>query len=126
MKMFNQTAWFIDQQYIWKKCIDIFYFLHGGINKGKVASETTAFGCVCPGMPRQSLASLDLQLIRLACGLYHIKNNSKWNISWFRWKQRCFSHILIHTVSNYLIKCAFFQSEDSLIINISGRKQSMS
>ena len=46
----NQIEGFCDHQYLWKECIDIFDVLHGVIQQGKVASETTNFG----GMSRHA------------------------------------------------------------------------
>ena len=63
MKRFNHIARFFDQLYIWKNYIDIFDFLHGGINKGRMASVATAFGCVCPDIPMHAQTSEDLQQV---------------------------------------------------------------
>ena len=42
----NQIAGFFDHQYLSKESIDIFDFLHGDYQPGKVESETTDFDWV--------------------------------------------------------------------------------
>ena len=46
----NQMARFFGYQYLWREPI-YFFFLHGDIHLGKVASETTTFGWVWLGVP---------------------------------------------------------------------------
>ena len=50
----NQIPGFFDHQYPWKECMNIFNFLQGYIHQGKVVSEVTASGWVCPGMPNHA------------------------------------------------------------------------
>ena len=51
MLLSNQIVGFLDHEYLWTLWINLFGFLHGDIHQGKVASENTIFGEVCPGMP---------------------------------------------------------------------------
>ena len=39
----NQIAGFFDHDYLWKECMDIFYFLQGNVHQGKITFETTTF-----------------------------------------------------------------------------------
>ena len=39
----NQTAGLFDYQYLWKESTDIFDFLHGDNDQGKVGSKATVF-----------------------------------------------------------------------------------
>lgn len=39
----NEITRSFDHKYLWKECIDILDFLHGDINQGNIASETTTF-----------------------------------------------------------------------------------
>ena len=45
--------------------MDILNFLLGDIHKEMVASETTTFGCACPGIPSHSQTCLDLPRVSL-------------------------------------------------------------
>ena len=59
MRLSNQIARIVDDQYLWKECINFFDFLHGYIHQGKVAHETNIFGWVCPGIPSHTQTCLN-------------------------------------------------------------------
>ena len=60
----NQMARFFGYQYLWREPIYFFFFLHGDIHQGKVASETTTFGWVWLGVP---LFQLDCVILDHEC-----------------------------------------------------------
>ena len=46
---------------VFQRNVSVFLFLFYGIfHRGNLASETSTFGCVCPGMPNQTQTCLDL------------------------------------------------------------------
>ena len=103
-----------------------FWFFYGAIHKGNLVSETSVFGWVLPGIPSHAQFCPDLSRIWMVRGqhgeLLKIIQNEILNEICEN-KSVLSSYISFELLTNII--CPPTRLEDSLIINISGTKQSM-
>ena len=102
----NQVVWFFDYQYLGREWSYILFFMHAVSHQGKVAFETTTFGCVWSD---KLLVKLDYRILWPTISLKRII----WFLSFF----------MELVISDQICAPGQIGLQDFLVINTPGRNQ---